>query len=62
MPTYLFILTWALALAGGAAALGAAVGKGMGALSPAWTGRLYGLSYVLMGLSVVLFILRGFAG
>ncbi|MCF8033481.1 MAG: hypothetical protein K9K66_04035 [Desulfarculaceae bacterium] len=62
MPFYLPILTWALALAGGAAALGAAVMKGMGLLSPPWAGRLYGLAYALMGLSVVLFIIRGFTG
>lgn len=62
MPFYIPILTWALALAGGATALGAVVVKGMGVLSPAWTDRLYSLSYVLMGFSVVLFVLRGLAG
>lgn len=61
MPTSLPLLTWVLAIAGAAFALGAALGKGLGILGRTWASRLYTLSYILMALSVVVFILRGFA-
>ncbi len=61
MPTSLPLLTWVLAIAGAAFALGAALGKGLGILDRTWASRLYTLSYILMALSVVVFILRGFA-
>lgn len=60
MPSSLPLLTWALALAGAASALGAALGKAKGVLGPVWAGRLYALSYTLMGFSVLIYILRGF--
>jgi len=61
MPTYLPLLTWIFALAGAAAALGALLGKGAGFLGPVGTGRLWGVSYALMGLSMALFLVRGFS-
>jgi hypothetical protein len=61
MPAYLPLLTWGFAIAAAASALGAALGKGVGFMSPVWAGRLLGLSYALMGLSMALFIVRGFS-
>ncbi|MEW5911588.1 MAG: hypothetical protein AB1814_03470 [Thermodesulfobacteriota bacterium] len=52
------LLTWTLAVAGAASALGAALGRGR--WSPAWVRRLNFLGYLFMGLSVALFVLRGF--
>lgn len=62
MPSLLPLLTWALALAGAASALGAALGKGKGLLNARWVNRLYILGYLLMGLSMALFVLWGFLG
>ena len=57
----LALSTWVLAFCGAAAALAAMLGKLLGRLSETWTGRLYALAYTLMGLSALLFIIRGFA-
>jgi hypothetical protein len=58
LPDTLPLLTWTLAVAGAASALGAALGRGRW---PApWVNRLNLLGYLLMGLSVALFIARGF--
>lgn len=61
MPDWLPTLTWILAAAGGAVALLAAVGRLRGWLGQRGGGWLYGLAYLLTGLSVVLFVLRGLA-
>lgn len=61
MLRYLPLFTWVLALAGAAAALGAMLGKSAGFLGPAGSGRLWGLAYALMGLSMALFLVRGFS-
>jgi predicted membrane channel-forming protein YqfA (hemolysin III family) len=53
------LATWALALAAAALALVAASGRIMGWLGAKTVGRLYLGAYVLMGLSVALFVLRG---
>ena len=58
----LFIITLVLALGGAAAALTAALGKMRGFISQAWAGRINTLAYVLMGLSVLSFVLRGLIG
>ncbi len=58
MHNYLAILTWILAVAGAVSALGAALGRGR--LPASWVNRLYLLAYLVMGVSVALFILRGF--
>jgi hypothetical protein len=60
MPPGLSLATWALALAAAALALVAASGRIMGWLRPRAVGRLYLGAYLLMGLSVALFVLRGF--
>lgn len=57
----LYLLTIILALAGGAVALTAVLAKSRGRLRPQNVGRLYYASYVLAGLSVLAFVLRGCA-
>jgi hypothetical protein len=61
VPVSLPFLTWFLALAGAVFALGAVLGKSRGILSKTWGERLLGFSYGLMGLSIALFIVRGFS-
>ena len=60
MAAALQTITWVLALAGGGLALAAAGGRATGRLKPGVVSRLYLGAYVLMGLSVALFVLRGF--
>ena len=55
------LICWALAGCGAAAALIAALGRYFKFLPLVWVGRAYTLSYIAMGLSVVVFFMGGFA-
>lgn len=56
----LWTLTWILAVAGALLSVAAVWAKAKGRLSPAATGRMNLGSYICLGLSVGLFVLRGF--
>lgn len=60
MTAMLWTLTWILAVAGALLSVVAVWAKAKGLLSPAATGRMNLGSYICLGLSVGLFVLRGF--
>jgi hypothetical protein len=59
--TALALSTWVLASCGAVAAVAAMLAKVLGHISGIWTSRLFAMAYLFMGLSALLFIIRGFA-
>ena len=58
MPEMIWI--WGFALTGGLAAAAAVIGKHLEILSPLQSARINGLGYLLMAVSIVLFVVKGF--
>lgn len=55
-------MIWTLALAGAVFALVASLGKILGFLNASWANKITLVAYLLMGLSILIFVIRGFGG